>query len=129
MLIVDASVLFEVVADTVDSGRCRTRLAADDDHAAPHLVDAEVLAVIQRQHRLGTLDTTAAGQAVDDLARWPGERWTHRPLLSRAWELRRTIRAYDGLYVALSEALGATLLTRDRRLAGAPSIRCPVEVI
>ncbi len=128
MLIVDASVLFEVVADTPEAERLRARLALDTDQAAPHLVDAEVLAVIQAHHRTGKLDRTAASQAVEDTRAWPGERWPHRPLLERAWELRDNVRAYDALYVALAEALGATLLTLDRRLAGAPGIACDVEV-
>lgn len=128
MLVVDASVLFEVVADTPGSDRLRERLAEDEDHVAPHLVDAEVLSVIERQHRIGTLDATAASQAVEDLRLWPGERWSHRPLLARAWELRGNVRSYDALYVALAEALQATVLTLDQRLARAPGLRCTVEV-
>jgi predicted nucleic acid-binding protein len=129
VLVVDASVLFEVVADTPDAERVRERLAADPDHAAPHLIDAEVLAVIQVQHRKGALDATAASQAVDDLRTWPGERWSHRPLLPRAWELRQNVRGYDAMYVALAEGLEATLLTLDQRLARAAGLRCAVEVL
>jgi predicted nucleic acid-binding protein len=129
MLVVDASVLFEVVADTPASDALRQRLTSDTDHVAPHLVDAEVLSVIERQHRLGALDATAAAQALDDLRRWPGERWPHRPFLERAWDLRANVRSYDALYVSLAEALDATLLTRDARLAGAPGLRCVVDVV
>jgi predicted nucleic acid-binding protein len=128
MLVVDASVLFEVVSDTSEAERLRDRLRADTDHCAPHLIDAEVLAVIQRHHLHGDLDATAAHQAVTDLADWPGERWSHRALLPRAWELRHNVRAYDALYVALAEGLDATLLTLDGRLAEAPGIRCAIEV-
>ena len=128
MLVVDASVLFEVIADTPDSEYIRRLLTNDSDHAAPHLVDAEVLSVIQTKHRTGALDRTAASQAVDDLRSWPGERWSHRPLLERAWELRENVRGYDALYVALAEAFEATLVTLDRRLAHAPGVRCPVVV-
>jgi predicted nucleic acid-binding protein len=127
MLVVDASVLFEVVADTADAPRLRERLRSDPDQGAPHLVDAEVLSVIQAQHRVGALDATAASQAVEDLRLWPGERWSHRVLLPRAWELRHDVRGYDALYVALAEALGATLLTLDRRLRAATGPRCPIE--
>ncbi|HVM09182.1 MAG TPA: type II toxin-antitoxin system VapC family toxin [Acidimicrobiales bacterium] len=129
MLVVDASVLFEVVADTPDSEQLRDRLAADTDHSAPHLVDAEVLSVVQTAHRRGHLDDTAAGQAIEDLRAWPGERWSHRPLLQRAWELRENVRGYDALYVALAEALGATLLTRDRRLALSQRATCRIEMV
>ena len=128
MLVVDASVLFEVVADTTTSERLRSRLAADTDHAAPHLIDAEVLSAVQTHHRLGRLDQTAATQAVDDLRAWPGERWSHRPLLDRAWELRSNVRGYDALYVALAEALDATLLTLDLRLTKVRGLRCGVEI-
>lgn len=128
MLIVDASILFEVVADTPGAEVLRRRLLLDPDHCAPHLIDAEVHAVIQREYRNGRLDLTAATQAVDDLRTWPGERWSHRPLLARAWQLRNNVRSYDALYVALAEALGATLLTLDRRLATAPGLLCSVEV-
>jgi len=128
LLVIDASVLFEVVADTPESESIRQRIAIDPDHVAPHLIDAEVLSVIQTHHRRGALDTTGADQAVDDLRRWPGERWSHRPLLTRAWQLRANLRGYDALYVALAEALGATLLTLDQRLAAAPMLRCEVEV-
>ena len=128
MLIIDASVLFEIVADTPQSESLRARLEADPDQAAPHLIDAEVLSVIQTHHRRGGLDMTAANQAVDDLRTWPGERWSHRGLLERAWDLRSSVRSYDALYVALAEALDATLLTLDRRLANAVGLRCTVEV-
>lgn len=128
MLVVDASALFEVVAATAGSEGIRQRLAADDDHAAPHLVDAEVLAVIGAQHRRGALDDTAAALAITDLTAWPGERWSHRPFLARAWELRHNVRGYDALYVALAEAMDATLVTLDRRLARAPGIRCRIDV-
>lgn len=128
MLVVDASVLFEIVADTPESDRLRQRLAADTDHAAPHLIDAEVLSAIQTHHRVGALDATAASQAVDDLRSWPGERWPHRPLLERAWELRDNVRGYDALYVTLAEGLDATLLTLDARLSLAAGPRCTIEV-
>jgi predicted nucleic acid-binding protein len=128
MLVVDASVLFEIVADTPRSEALRNVLSRDEEQMAPHLIDAEVLSVIQTARRVGALDATAAEQAVSDLRGWPGERWSHRLLLDRAWELRNNLRSYDALYVALAEALGATLVTLDGRLARAPGIDCAIEV-
>lgn len=129
MLVVDASALFEIVADTPGAVGVRRRLAADPDHAAPHVIDVEVFGIIRREHLLGRLDPTAAAQAVADLREWPGERYGHRALLDRAWELRATIRGWDAAYVALAEALDATLLTTDSRLAAAPGPACPIEVV
>jgi predicted nucleic acid-binding protein len=129
MLIVDASCLYEVLADAERAESVRLRLAGDPDHAAPQLIDAEVLGVIRRDHALGRLDATAARQAVEDLRDWPGERFGHRALLERAWELRDAVRSWDALYVALAEALDATLLTLDERLAGAAGPECTIEVV
>ena len=129
MLVVDASCLYEVVADTESAELVRARLAADTDHVAPHVIDVEVVNVIRRAHMQGLLDRTAAGQAVEDLAAWPGERFGHRSLLGRAWELRANVRGWDAMYVALAEVLDATLLTVDRRLAAVPGLRCEIEVV
>ena len=120
MLIVDASCLYQVVADAVEAEPVRDRLALDQDHAAPHVIDVEVFSVIRRDHMLGRLDGTAARQAVDDLRDWPGERFGQRSLLERAWELRGHVRAWDAMYVALAEALGATA-DHARSAAGASS--------
>lgn len=129
MLVVDASCLFEVVAATPRAPSIRERLAADDDQWAPHVIDVEVFSVIRRHHAAGLLDDTAADLAIADLRDWPGERVSHRGLLARAWKLRDNIRGTDAMYVALAEALGATLLTTDHRLARATGPTCPIDVV
>jgi predicted nucleic acid-binding protein len=129
MLVVDASCLFEVVADRPRSAQIAARLAADTDQAAPHVIDVEVLAVIRAQHLRGRLDGTAAGQAVADLRDWPGERFGHRWLLDRVWQLRDSVRGWDAFYVALAEAFDATLLTLDARLARSHGPTCRIEVV
>jgi len=129
MLVVDASCLFEVLIGGRGAEAIRDRLADDGDHAAPHIVDVEVFGVVRREHLRGHLDRTEAAQAVEDLEAWPGERFGHRLLLTRAWRLRDTVRGWDAMYVALAEALGATLVTTDRRLAAATGPTCPIEVV
>ncbi len=129
VLVVDASSLYEVVADTVRADEVRARLALDADHAAPSLIDVEVVSVIRRHHIAGRLDSTAAAQAVEDLRDWPGERFAHQPLLYRVWELRQSVRAWDAFYVALAEVMQATLITSDSRLARAPGPKCSIDVV
>jgi predicted nucleic acid-binding protein len=129
MLVVDASCLYEVVADTAQAEEVRRRLQDARDLAAPHIIDAEVLGIIRRDRLLGRLDETAARQAVEDLRDWPAERFGHRLLLTRAWQLRDRVRSWDALYVALAEALDATLITLDERLARVPGVDCRIEVI
>lgn len=129
MLVVDASCLFEVVADTPRAGEIARRLAADADHAAPQVIDVEVFGVIRAHYLRGMLDGTAAAQAITDLREWPGERIGHRWLVDRAWELRDSLRGWDAFYVAVAEAFDATLVTLDGRLGRAHGIRCHVEVL
>ena len=128
VIVVDASCLYEVLVDSARAEPIRARLAADPDQAAPHIVDVEVFGLIRRDHLAGALDATTAALAVDDLRTWPADRYGHRALLARAWELRGTVRGWDATYVALAEALGATLLTLDRRLARASGPNCSIEV-
>jgi len=129
MLVVDASCLCEVLISGPSAEAIRERLSADPDQAAPHIIDVEVFGVIRREHLRGHLDRTEATQAVADLEAWPGERFGHRLLLARAWQLRDTVRGWDALYVALAEALGAVLLTTDGRLAAAVGPSCSIEAV
>ncbi|MDQ6774296.1 MAG: type II toxin-antitoxin system VapC family toxin [Candidatus Dormibacteraeota bacterium] len=129
MLVVDASCLCEVLIGGPGAEAIRHRLAADSDQAAPHIVDVEVFGVVRREHQRGRLDRTEAAQAVADLEAWPGERFGHRLLLGRAWQLRNTVRGWDAMYVALAEALEAVLVTTDRRLAAANGPGCRIELI
>lgn len=129
MLVVDATRLFEVVADTPRARQIAERLTADSDHAPPHVIDVEVLGVIRAQYLRGRLDGTAAGQAVTDLRDWPGQRFGHRLLMDRLWQLRDSVRGWDAFYVALAEACDATLLTLDTRLARAHGPTCRIEVV
>jgi predicted nucleic acid-binding protein len=57
------------------------------------------------------------------------QRVDHAPLLERCWQLLENLTVYDAAYVALAEALQATLVTGDRRLARASGSRCAIEVI
>jgi len=129
MLVVDASCMYEVVASAPGSEDIRLRMSRDTDQAAPHVLDVEVLGVIRREFRLGRLDATAASQAIEDLRDWSGERYSHRLLLWRAWELRDNVRGWDAMYVALAEVLDAVLITTDERLARVRGLRCSIELI
>jgi len=96
--------------------------------ALPELADLEVVSVLRRQLLAGAIDARRAGLALNDLAVLPARRAPHRPLLARCWELRANLTPYDATYVALAEALEATLLTGDQRLARASGPGCPIEI-
>lgn len=129
MLVVDASVLAVALADDgPDGDAVRARLRGET-LAAPELVDLEIASVLRRQNRVGTLDARRAELALADLAALPMHRAAHVPLLRRCWELRDNLTTYDAAYVALAEALDATLLTGDRRLAHAAGPTCTIELL
>lgn len=129
VLVVDASVVAPVVADGGPDGvRFRERLRGEQI-AAPDLLRVEVLSVLRRQHCTGTIDLTQAEQALMDLVDLPIAVYPTAPLLSRCWELRDNLTAYDACYIALAEILGCSLLTADTRLSRAAGTRCPIEVI
>jgi predicted nucleic acid-binding protein len=45
------------------------------------------------------------------------------------WGLRRNVTAYDAVYLALAEVLGATLITRDSALASIKGHNARVEAL
>ena len=129
MLVVDGSVIASAVADGgVDGGSCRGRIRGQA-LAAPDLLRVEVLSVIRRQVRTGSLSGGAANEAVEGLLALPVAVFPTAPLLRRAWELRDNVTSYDACYVALAEALECVLVTADARLAGAPGVRCAIETV
>ncbi len=129
MLVVDASCLGEVLVNGQLADSVRLRLSRDSEHAAPHVIDVEVFGVIRRLRSMEAIDETTAALAVEDLSLWPGERFGHRALLERAWELRATVPGWDAMYVALAEVLEVPLITLDGRLARATGPRCVIELI
>jgi len=130
MIVVDASVIVASLLSTAGAGAlARERLRLDPDLQVPHLLDVEVAAALRRRVRLGQTDLALATEALADLADLAALRWDHEPLLTRVWELRENVTAYDAVYVALAEAFDAPLVTSDARLARAPGLGCQVQVL
>ena len=128
MLVVDASVVAPVVADSGDDGdRYRDRIRGES-LAVPDLLRIEVMSVLRRQLRSGAIDRTQADEALNDLLAMPLVVYPTTPLLRRGWALRDNLTAYDACYAALAELLGCVLVTADARLSRAAGIRCAVEV-
>jgi predicted nucleic acid-binding protein len=87
-----------------------------DGAHAPQLLDVETIQTLRGLVRGGKLDLSRADLARTELRQLTLRRYPDEPLLRRCWELREVCTIYDGLYVALAEALDATLITRDARL-------------
>ena len=130
MIVLDASAIVELLLGT-QTGRSVGLRIADPEVGLhiPHLADVEVAQALRRYVRTSEIDAASAASALDDLQRLDLERHSHEPLLERVWALRENLTAYDAVYVALAEALGATLLTCDGRLARAPVGGLRVEMV
>jgi predicted nucleic acid-binding protein len=130
VIVVDASAILEVLLRTAASAAVRERLFGPEQTLhAPHLIDIEVAQVLRRYAASGRIELGRCRDALDDLFDFPLERYPHDVLVTRVWELRHNLTAYDAVYVALAEALDAPLLTRDRRLAVAAGHRARVDLV
>jgi predicted nucleic acid-binding protein len=130
VIVVDASVLLEVLLRTSRSDRLTERLLAHDEALhAPHLIDLEVAQVLRRANAAGDISQDRAREALDDLAAFRLTRHAHLLFLDRIWKLRHNLTAYDAAYLALAETLDAPLLTCDRALARSPGHTARVELI
>ena len=130
MIVVDASAILEVLLQTPAAQRVsRLLFAAGETLHAPHLIDLEIAQVLRRYVRsAGSSPLNGAPKPLRTSPDFPLTRYPHSILLTRIWQMRNRLTAYDAAYVALAEALDARLVTRDRALAKAGS-RVQVEVI
>ena len=130
MIVVDASVLANVVGDDrADGRRARGELRTAGDVAAPDLVDVETVAVLRKRWLGGSISDRRFASAVADLEAIDLDRYPTLPLMHRAYELRANVTAYDATYVALAEILGCELLTGDQRLSKAAGPRCLIRLL
>ena len=130
MIVVDASAMLEFLLQTPLGTRVEARLFRDGaEFHSPHLVDVEVTQGLRRLVRSGEVTPARAAEAIADLVDLDLHRHAHLDFLTRAWQLRENVTAYDAMYVALAEALDATVITCDVPLAKAPGHRARIEAV
>ncbi len=130
MIVVDASSLLELLLQSSLADKLADRLLRPRESLhAPHLVDVEMLQVLRRLSLSSLLSDGRARQVLADLESLAIERHSHVDLLSRIWQLRASVTAYDAAYVALAEALDAPLITCDAKLAHAHGHGAIIELV
>jgi predicted nucleic acid-binding protein len=128
VIVIDASALTELlVAGTPRAVRIATRIQRETLHA-PHLIDLELVSALRSLEARQVLSTAEATKATFDLLAVTITRYAHDAFIPRIWQLRSNMTAYDAVYIALAEALGAPLVTCDAKLAGAPGHRVKIEL-
>jgi len=115
-LVVDASVLVDLLGDTARAPAAEARLRGATLHAPAH-VDIEVMSGLGRMNRDGRLAPERVDACLEWLAKAPIERHPLPPLLSGAWKRRHGLQLADALYTELAESIGASLVTSDAGLA------------
>lgn len=129
MIVVDASVVVDLLLGSGGTAgdRLAGRLRDRESVLAPHLLDVEVGQVLRRYVQRGELEAESAAVRLRRLVGLPVRRVPHGRLLPRAFELRANVPMYDGVYLALAEAVDAPLVTGDAGLEDVPGARARVE--
>jgi predicted nucleic acid-binding protein len=129
VIVLDASAAIDWLLQTAVGQQIETRIYARGDSLhAPHLLDLEVAQVLRRLERESSVSAQRADLALQDLQDLRVTRYPHYVFLPHIWRLRHDLTAYDAVYVALTDKLGATLITRDARLASAAAPDLSVEL-
>jgi predicted nucleic acid-binding protein len=129
VIVLDASAAIDWLLQTAVGQQIETRIYARGDSLhAPHLLDLEVAQVLRRLERESSVSAQRADLALQDLQDLRVTRYPHYVFLPHIWRLRHNLTAYDAAYVALADKLGATLITRDARLASAAAPDLSVEL-
>lgn len=119
MIVVDASVMIDVLVKEAGEGHISSALAAGGELFAPSIMPAECMSALWRMDRTGAITQKQSREAMGSLAVWPVTLVDPQTLMERAWRHRHAVRISDAFYVACAELLALPLLTCDRRLARA----------
>ena len=129
MIVLDASAVVDWLLQTSAGQHIERRIYSRNETLhAPHLLDLEATQVLRRLSLQRVVSAHRADEAVRDLLDLRVTRYPHLVLLPRIWRLRHNLSAYDAAYVVLAEKLGATLVTRDARLASVTRHAALVEL-
>jgi predicted nucleic acid-binding protein len=129
LIVLDASAAVDWLLQTSAGQRIERRIYSNSESLhTPHLLDLEVTQALRRLVREGAVPARRGDEAIRDLLDLRIARYPHSVLLPRIWQLRRNFSAYDAAYVVLPEKLGATVVTRDGRLASTSGHAAHIEL-
>lgn len=126
ILVVDASVVVDVLARFRPQPIEDLLFAADTLLAAPDLLGIEALSALRKLDQKGSIPASRGDDLPLLLRALRIRTYPHDMLLDGIWAMRGNVTAYDAAYVCLAQLLDATLVTRDVRLARSPGLPIPV---
>ncbi|MGN6128119.1 MAG: type II toxin-antitoxin system VapC family toxin [Humibacter sp.] len=118
-----------VVVEQLITGDGALSALSSAELIAPSVLPYEVSNVIRKLWTARSLPAEQERELVWLLRSFPVMYWPWEMIAERVWELRDNLTSTDASYVAVAELAGAVLVTKDRRMAAAPGIRCAVEVM
>jgi predicted nucleic acid-binding protein len=127
-VVVDSSFVVDLLAGVPGAAASASRFGSVQFHA-PHLIDLEFVSALRNSIFDSKISNLEAVQMLGRFSSLSIICHPHRLFLSRIWQLRDNISAYDAAYVALAEFLQAPLLTRDRKLSRTPHHAARIEYI
>jgi len=130
VIVVDSSAMVDLLLQRPGRAAAVTQRLGEHVGAifCPHLLDVEVASALRRHVLSGRINGKQLNVAIGQLRLFPLRRFGHELLIARALQLRDNVTPYDGVFLALAEALGAPLLTCDARLARVPGLGVEVLV-
>ncbi|MFJ8470468.1 type II toxin-antitoxin system VapC family toxin [Kitasatospora sp. NPDC094011] len=128
-VVIDCSALVHFLTNRAPLGvAIRARVGAAEAAAVPTLIDYEIQSALLGMRRAGKLTEREVGRAVDAYRQLPLVRHETLLLWGRVQALHANLSAYDAQYVALAEALAATLITCDARIERSGAAKCGIAV-
>jgi predicted nucleic acid-binding protein len=121
-IVLDANAVLRAVGGHREASAWLERVARREAHGyAPELIHAEVANGLLQYVRAGDQDLASALKITKHLRRLPLRLISLRDVAGPALDVAaaRALSAYDACYVVVAEAVGAPLLTADRRLSEA----------
>jgi len=116
VIVLDASAAVELVLATRAGLGVAQRLRGETVHVPGHF-DVEVIGALRRAVFRGLISDHEGRLTLAEFEKMPIRRWSTRPFVDRAYQLRNTHTVADAMYVALAEGLTAPVVTCDERLA------------
>lgn len=128
-VVVDASVIVSVLIDPSSAVNDLAERLSTAHLIAPALMPFEVSNVLRRRRNSGLLTPRAADDAHGLLRILPIDLWPWEAVAAQVWGMGHNLSSYDAAYVAVAQAAGISLLTRDARLARAPGVGVHIDVV
>lgn len=128
ILVVDASLVVDLLARFKPRPVEELLWADRTVLAAPELIDVEVLNALRELDQVGAIPPGRSAELPHLMRALRIRKYGHDSLIDGIWSLRDNLTACDAAYVVLARLLGATLVTRDKRLAKAAGLDVGVRI-